>query len=375
MNISLAKRIVIKIGSALLIDEHGKLRSSWVESVCEDIHALREKGASVIIVSSGGIALGKDFLFTEDRPLKINEKQAAAACGQLALINGYQEAFNNHNIHAAQILLTLEDSDNRRRYLNARHTLNTLLKSGIVPIINENDTIATSEIRFGDNDRLAARIAQMVDADALILLSDVDGLYTANPHTDADAKHIPTVESITNDIEDMADGVSSDVGSGGMQTKITAAKIAASGGCHTIIALGEEEHPLRALQNDAKHTIFLADKNPQSARDQWILHSLAPAGDIIIDDGASRALTNGNSLLPAGVTAISGAFNRGDAVCVKNQAGVELARGLVAYSAEEAHQILGKQTDEIESILHYDGRPELIHRSDLVMIADTQQEQ
>ncbi len=369
MNLLKSKKIIIKIGSALLIDGDGRLRTKWVQSVCEDIADLKQKSVDVILVSSGSIGLGKDALNIKSRPLRLDEKQAAAACGQLALINNYEKHLNTHGLKAAQILLTLEDSENRRRYLNARNTINILLKRGIVPIINENDTISTDEIRFGDNDRLAARIAQMVEAEHLILLSDVDGLYDANPHSHPEAKHIAVVENIDQAIENMADGISSNVGSGGMKTKIMAAKIAASVGCHTIITSGKDPHPIKKLLDGSNnHTLFKASEDAKTARKNWIAHTLKPSGSLSVDNGAEEALSRGKSLLPAGVTNVEGDFERGDAVTIKNAHGAEVARGLVAFSAEEAKKILGRKTSEIETILQYDGRTEMIHRSDLVMV-------
>ncbi len=368
MELGRAKSLVIKIGSALLCDENGQPRKKWLASLASDIAALKKKGVSVIIVSSGAVALGRTTLKLWRKKLKLEEKQAAAACGQPLLMATYQHTLGKHTLAAAQVLLSIEDSENRRRYLNARSTLSTLLESGVIPIINENDTVATEELRFGDNDRLAARVAQMVEAELLILLSDIDGLYTANPKQDKKAQHIPVVEKIDARIERMAGGVSSDVGSGGMVTKIAAAKIAVRAGCHTVITEGSRMNPLKHLFAGATHTIFVSNQTPLSARKHWIADSLHVAGDIIVDDGAVKALESGKSLLPAGVKDIKGRFERGDAVAVKTLKGKEIARGLVAYSAEDARRIMGHNTKEIEQILGFAGRDALIHRDDLVLL-------
>ena len=366
MDIKQKQRIIIKIGSALLVNEAGTVHDVWLAGLAEDIAALKQH-AEVIIVSSGSIALGRDKLGIHDRPLKLEEKQAAAACGQLDLIQAYQQHLGKHNIAAAQILLTIEDTENRRRYLNSKHTIETLLEAGVIPVINENDTVTTEEIRYGDNDRLAARVAQMVGADLLILLSDVDGLYTANPTVDKKVEHVAVVEAIDETIEAMADGVVSQVGSGGMITKIAAAKIATSSGCDTVITLGKQEHPVRALQEGGKHTVFTAQDNPISARKNWIAHHLTAMGEIVVDAGAEKALKKGSSLLPAGVTMIQGEFERGDAIVIKNQQAEIIGRGLSSYASRHATLILGKKTSEFESSPHYNGRDELIHRDDMVL--------
>lgn len=367
MTLQTSKCTVIKIGSSTLVNDAGQVRSAWLAALAEDIASMRARGTRVIIVTSGAVALGRKVIGFDSRPLRLEEKQAAAACGQILLVQAWKTALEQHGLHAAQLLLTIDDSENRRRYLNARNTLETLMENGVVPVINENDTVATAELRFGDNDRLAARVAQMASADTLVLFSDVDGLYTGNPHKDATAVHIPQVHAITPEIEGLAGGSASNVGSGGMITKIEAAKIALAAGCHMVIALGEELHPLRALEQGGKATWFLASSTPVSARKHWISGSIAPAGVIIIDEGAATALTQGKSLLPAGVKAIEGQFGRGDAVLIKDMAGRELGKGLIAYSSEDATRILGQKTHTIETILGFKGRNVLIHRDDLVM--------
>lgn len=365
-----SKRIVVKIGSSLLAGKDGALRSAWLTSLVQDVAALRREGKEIILVSSGAVSLGRQALgFGVTRKLKLEEKQAAAACGQGALIQAYQQAMDAHGLKAAQILLTIEDSENRRRYLNARNTIETLLELGSIPIINENDTVATAELRFGDNDRLAARVAQMMGADLLVLLSDVDGLYSENPNANPNARHILDVIIITAEIEAMAGGAASALSSGGMVTKILAAKMATSSGCNTMITLGLHDHPLQKLQDGGKRTLFHADGTPKSARKRWIADTLAPLGEITVDDGAADALTRGKSLLPAGIKAVSGEFARGDAVTVKDKKGVEIARGLSAYASADVQKILGVKTDMLENILGYKGREEVIHRDDLVLKA------
>ena len=362
------RRIVIKIGSALLVDRaSGRLREEWLTALIDDVAALAAGGRDLLIVSSGAIALGRGVLGLPGGALKLEESQAAAAVGQIALARAYAQMLGRHGRIAGQILLTLGDTEERRRYLNARSTIGTLLKLGAVPVINENDTVATAEIRYGDNDRLAARVAQMVSADVLVLLSDVDGLYTADPTRDPQARHIPLVERITPEIEAMAGGSASDVGSGGMATKLMAAKIAVSAGCHMVIAAGREPHPLARIEAGARATWFLADGSPVAARKQWIAGTLKPAGEISVDAGAARALGQGRSLLPAGVTAVSGRFDRGDAVVVRGPDGREIARGLCAYSSADAERLCGRQSAELEALLGYRGRDEMIHRDDLVL--------
>lgn len=368
MYIENARRIVIKIGSALVVNqENGQLQDAWLQSLVEDVARLTAAGKEVIIVSSGAVALGRRALGLKKRTTRLEEKQAAAACGQIALLHGYKEHFARHNIQVAQILLTIEDSENRRRYLNARNTLETLIKMKVIPIINENDTVATAELRFGDNDRLAARVAQMTASDVLVLLSDIDGLYTANPQQDSSAILLPRIEDITPEIEQMAGGSLSDVGSGGMITKIAAAKIAVSSGCHMAITAGKTDHPLHALMNGARASWFTAKASPMTARKNWIASSLCPVGEVTIDNGALSALQKGKSLLPAGVTGIIGQFNRGDAVRIRDKEGAEIGLGIVAYSSADAQMIIGRKSSEIAEILGFSGRDELIHRDDLAL--------
>ncbi|MEZ5487903.1 MAG: glutamate 5-kinase [Steroidobacteraceae bacterium] len=363
-----ARRVVVKVGSALLVDvATGRLNRSWLETLVDDIVRLRRAGREVLLVSSGAIALGRRHLGLPKGPLRLEESQAAAAVGQIRLAHAYKELLEEREIPVAQVLLTLEDTEQRRRYLNARATLATLLARGAVPVINENDTVATAEIRYGDNDRLAARVAQMVSADCLLLLSDIDGLYTADPNKDDAAQFIPVVQSITPQIEAMGGGSASDVGSGGMATKIAAAKIAVAAGCHLCIAAGAHRHPVRRIEQGARCTWFVRTESPRAARKQWISGTLKPAGALVIDDGALRALKSGKSLLPAGVTRLSGRFDRGDTVSVLTQSGREVARGISAYSDTDAARIIGRRTAEIESVLGFRGRDEMIHRDDLVL--------
>ena len=363
-----ARRVVVKIGSALLVERSaGRVNRGWLETLATDLARLRGRGQEVVVVSSGAIALGRRGLGLPAGKLELEQSQAAAAVGQIRLAHAWKEVLEPHDCAVAQVLLTLGDTEQRRRYLNARSTLTTLLKFGAVPVINENDTVATAEIRYGDNDRLAARVAQMVSADVLVLLSDVDGLYTADPTRDTQARHIPLVERITPEIEAMAGGSASDVGSGGMATKLMAAKIAVSAGCHMVIASGREPHPLARIEAGARSTWFLADGSPVTARKQWIAGTLKPTGEISVDAGAARALAQGRSLLPAGVTAVSGRFDRGDAVVVRGPDGREIARGLCAYSSADAERLCGRQSAELEALLGYRGRDEMIHRDDLVL--------
>jgi glutamate 5-kinase len=363
-----SRRVVIKVGSALLVQAStGQLNRIWLESLAADIAQLRAQGREVLLVSSGAIALGRRSLGLSAGRLKLEESQAAAAVGQIRLAHAWKEVLELHELGVAQILLTLSDTEERRRYLNARSTINTLLRLGSIPVINENDTVATAEIRYGDNDRLAARVAQMVGADCLLLLSDVDGLYTADPTRDAHAQFIPEIRAITPEIERMATGSSSDVGSGGMATKIAAAKIAVGAGCHMCVALGRELHPVRRIAQGERCSWFYPNSTPAVFRKQWIAGALKPAGEIIVDAGAAQALRRGKSLLPAGVTAVVGSFERGDALIVRDQAGIELARGLSAYSSRDAERLRGRQSREIEALLGFRGRDELIHRDDLVL--------
>jgi glutamate 5-kinase len=364
-----AKRVVVKVGSSLLVDsDKGRLNRAWLESLAADVAASRKRGQELILVSSGAIALGRRHLTLGTGRLKLEESQAAAAVGQIRLAHAYKELLDVHEITVAQILLTLGDTEQRRRYLNARGTLNTLLSLGAVPLINENDTVATAEIRYGDNDRLAARVAQMVGADCLVLLSDIDGLYTANPNLDPDAQFIARVLEITPAIEAMAGGSGSDMGSGGMQTKIAAAKIAVAAGCHLCISLGSVEHPLQRIAEGARCTWFMPSSTPLATRKQWIAGTLKPAGAISVDDGAVRALMGGKSLLPAGVTRAVGRFDRGDTVSIVGPDGTEIGRGICAYSDVDAARIIGRKSADIEKVLGFRGRDEIVHRDDLVLL-------
>jgi glutamate 5-kinase len=363
-----ARRLVVKIGSALLVEEEsGAIRRAWLDALADDVAQARARGQEVILVSSGAIAVGRRHLGLESGKLKLEEKQAAAATGQIRLAHAYQEALARHGITVAQILLTLDDTEERRRHLNARSTLAALLKLGTVPVINENDTVATSEIRFGDNDRLAARVAAMVSADTLVLLSDIDGLYTADPRRDNDARLIPEIAELTPEIEAMAGEAPPGYSSGGMVTKLAAARIAIGAGCQMAIADGRRLNPLKALAEGAACSWFLAAANPLTARKRWIAGSLKPVGALTVDAGALTALLAGKSLLPAGVSAVEGRFERGDAVRVLAPDGREVARGLSAYSAADARQIRGHKSREIEALLGYRGRDEMIHRDDLVL--------
>lgn len=359
----------MKVGSALLTDaETGRINRAWLETLVEDLLRLRRRGQQVILVSSGAIALGRRQLGLAKGPLRLEESQAAAAVGQIRLAHAYKELLESRDVTVAQVLLTLEDSERRRRYLNARATLETLLALGALPVINENDTVATAEIRYGDNDRLAARVAQMAAADCLVLLSDVDGLYTADPNKDPTATFIDEVLKITPEIEAMGGRAASDVGSGGMTTKILAARIAVSAGCHMCIAAGHHRHPVRRIEDeDARCTWFVPSASPVAARKQWIAGTLRPAGAVTIDPGALRALLDGRSLLPAGVVSARGRFERGDTVSVLATDGTEIGRGIIAYSDVDAAKIMGRKSSDIESILGFRGRDEMIHRDDLVL--------
>ena len=364
-----ARRVVVKIGSALLVEKTtGRLNRAWLEAFATDVAALRARGQEVILVSSGAIALGRRELGLAPGKLRLEESQAAAAVGQIRLAHAWKDVLGQHDFTAAQMLLTLGDTEERRRYLNARGTLETLLKLGGIPVINENDTVATAEIRYGDNDRLAARVAQMASADCLVLLSDVDGLYTADPTADPAARHIPEVTQITPEIEAMAGGSASDVGSGGMATKVMAGRIAIAAGCDMCIAIGRELRPLERIEAGARCTWFVAQSSPRTVRKQWIAGLLKPAGTLHVDPGAAVALRGGKSLLPAGVTRVDGRFDRGDAVVVRDSDGVEFARGLSAYSSEDARRASGRRSQELEAILGYRGRDEIIHRDDLVLL-------
>ncbi len=363
------RRVVVKIGSALLVDRRTGLKSQWLDSICSDIAALKAAGVDVLAVSSGAIALGRTVLDLPSGALKLEESQAAAAVGQIALARAWSESLSRDGIVAGQILLTLGDTEERRRYLNARATINQLLRIGAVPIINENDTVATSEIRYGDNDRLAARVATMTGADLLVLLSDIDGLYTAPPHLDPDAKFLETIPAITSEIEAMAGGAASELSRGGMRTKIDAGKIATGAGCAMIIASGKTDHPLRVIDQGTRSSWFAPSGTPVTARKTWIAGQLQPAGELFVDEGAERALGSGKSLLPAGVRRIEGQFNRGDTVAIIGVDGREIARGLASYDADEARRITGRKSAEIEAILGYAGRAAMVHRDDLAVTA------
>jgi glutamate 5-kinase len=365
------RRVVLKVGSALLVDRaKSRLKHGWLAALAEDIAELHARGADVLVVSSGAIALGRTVLGLASGPLRLEESQAAAAVGQIALARIWSEVLAHHGITAGQILVTLADTEERRRYLNARATTLKLLELRAVPVVNENDTVATSEIRYGDNDRLAARVATMIGADLLVLFSDIDGLYTAPPALEPSAQHIPVVEHITQSIEAMAGGAASDLYRGGMRTKIEAAKIATAGGTHMIIADGRTKNPLKRVAEGARCTWFLTPSNPVTARKTWIAGVLEPRGTLHVDDGAARALRGGASLLPVGVRRIEGTFSRGDAVTIRDGTGI-LGRGLVAYDAGEAARILGRASREIEAVLGYPGRAEMIHRDDMVLSAES----
>ena len=364
-----AKRLVVKIGSALVVDEPtGEVRRGWLDALTDDIAALRRQGMEIVVVTSGAVAIGRRVLGIErGRSPRLEDKQAAAAVGQVRLAEAYRASLALHEIAAAQILLTPDDTEARRRHLNARATLTALLAMGAVPVINENDTVATAELRFGDNDRLAARVAQMASADTLVLLTDVDGLYTADPRADPAARHIPEVKQLTPEIEAMAGEAKPGISSGGMVTKLAAARIAMAAGCRMAIASGRDLNPLQALAAGARATWFLPVQEPLTARKRWIAAHVSTSGHLSVDAGAVRALTSGKSLLPAGVTEVAGSFERGDLVGVRGPDGREIARGLVNYSAEEARAIAGKQSSALEALLGYRGREELIHRDDLVV--------
>jgi glutamate 5-kinase len=368
-----ARRVVLKVGSSLLVDAgSGQPRSERFERLAVDAVALRQQGKAVVIVTSGAVALGRRALGFKAGKLKLEEKQAAAAAGQPLLMRAWADAFAPHGVAVAQALLTPDDTERRRRWLNARATLETLLERGAIPVVNENDTVATEEIRYGDNDRLAARVAQMIAADVLVLLSDIDGLYTADPRVRNDARHIPEVRRLTPEILAMAGGAnaSAGVGSGGMATKLEAARIAMTAGCATAIVkgdAGEHSGPVAALAAGQRATWFLPEMSPETARRQWLAGNLKPSGAVTVDAGAERALKSGKSLLPAGVTAVEGRFERGDAVEVRGPAGQVIGTGVSAYSAEDAARLIGRNSADIETILGYRGRPALIHVNDLVL--------
>jgi glutamate 5-kinase len=362
------RRVVVKVGSSLLVDgEKGTLRQDWLEALAQDLAERARAGVDLLVVSSGAIVLGRTVLKLAKGTLKLEESQAAAAVGQIALARIWTETLAAVGLTAGQVLLTLGDTEERRRYLNARSTIGKLLELRAVPIINENDTVATNEIRYGDNDRLAARVATMMSADLLVLLSDVDGLYDTPPHENSNAKLIPIVQRVTAEIEAMAGAAGSGHARGGMLTKIEAAKIATAAGTHLVIASGHKQHPLRAIAEGGPCTWFLTPANPVTARKKWIGGSLEPKGAIHIDAGAVAALRRGKSLLPAGVVRVEGAFARGDAVVIRGPDGGEVGRGLVAYDREDAQRLVGQNSERIEAILGYRGRSEMIHRDDLVL--------
>jgi len=364
------RRLVIKVGSSLLIGDDGHVHRRWLECLAEDLAMLLQQDHEVVVVSSGSIAIGSTVLNINKRRAKLEDLQAAAAAGQVQLVHAYQEALAAHGISVAQVLLTPEDTENRRRFLNARGTLARLLDRNVVPIVNENDTVATEEIRYGDNDRLAARVAQLVMADALILLSDVDGLYSADPGKNPDAEHIPEVRSITEDILAVAGETRSDIGSGGMATKVQAARIATHAGCSTVIACGAIERPVSALAAGGTRTVFYAEGTPAAARKQWLAGVLEVRGELRLDDGAARALAGGKSLLPVGVIEVLGNFRRGDVVTLVDGNGNELGRGLAEYSSEDAGLLVGCQSEHIEERLGYRGRSVMVHRDELVLFAN-----
>jgi glutamate 5-kinase len=362
------RRIVVKVGSSLLVDSAaGRVKDEWLTSLADDIAELHKDKRDILVVSSGAIALGRALLKLPRGPLKLEDSQAAAAVGQIALARTWAEALGRHGISAGQLLLTLNDTEARRNYLNARSTMGKLLEWRSVPVINENDTVATSEIRYGDNDRLAARVATMSSADLLVLLSDIDGLYDAPPAPGVTANLIPVVERITPEIEGMAGASGSELSRGGMMTKIEAGKIATTGGIHMVIASGRIAHPLRAVRDGGRCTWFLTPANPVTARKKWIAGSLEPKGTLFVDAGAVAALRRGNSLLPVGVIKVEGAFARGDAVIVRGPDTAEIGRGLVAYDAEDAERIRGRSSNEIQLLLGIAGRAEMVHRDDLVL--------
>lgn len=364
------RRIAIKIGSSLLVHKAGGLDREWLGSVCDDIAELRAAGADVLVVSSGAIALGRGLLTLPRGPQKLEDSQAAAACGQISLAGAWATALGERALTAGQILLTLDDTKARRRYLNARTTIDTLLRMGAVPVINENDTVATTEIRYGDNDRLAAHVATMMSADLLILLSDVDGLYTGPPADNADVRFVEHVPAITREIEAMAGAAGTDLSRGGMVTKIEAGRIATSAGTAMVITSGNKPNPIANLAAGRRATWFAPSGNPVTARKKWISGQLAIGGSLVVDDGALRALGNGKSLLPAGIRRVDGDFRRGDVVTVLRGDGLEVARGIVAYDHVDAIRILGRKSSEISHILGYSGRTAMIHRDDLVMLTE-----
>lgn len=366
--VATAKRLVVKIGSALLVNEEtGALHQTWLDALCDDVATAHARGQEVVIVTSGAIGIGRGPLGMRGRKLRLEEKQAAAATGQMRLTHAYQNSLDRHGITVGQVLITLDDTESRRRYINARNTLDTLLRLRAIPVINENDSVATAEIRFGDNDRLAARVAQMISADTLVLLSDIDGLYTTDPRRDSAATLVPEVREVTPEIEAMAGVTTTGVGSGGMITKLVAAKICMGAGCRMAIAPGKPLRPLTALENGGRCTWFLPAAEPRAARKRWIAGHVQTRGVIVVDAGAVIALNGGKSLLPAGVVDIAGEFGRGDAVEIRAEDGHVIGKGLSAYAVADMRLIKGHKSEEIEEILGYRGRSEVIHRDDLVI--------
>lgn len=363
--------VVIKIGSALIVDPAtGKARADWMRDLAADVASLRVAGTQVVLISSGSIALGRQHLSLPAGAIKLPEKQAAAAIGQVELAQLWSNALQAHDMRTAQILLAPEDTETRRRHINARTTIQTLLELGFVPVVNENDTVTTYEIRFGDNDRLAARVAGMISADLLILLSDVDGLYTKNPHQSEDAEHIPEITQIDEDIMALGGGANAEFASGGMATKLAAARIATEAGADMVICKGSASRPVTALLDGARYSLFHRRTSPKKARKNWIAGALDPKGQIVVDKGAQSALLKGKSLLPVGILRLSGQFDRGDLVQIINAEGIELGHGLAGYATAEAEKIKGQKSQVIETLLGYEGRAELIHADDLVLRGD-----
>ncbi|MEC7245329.1 MAG: glutamate 5-kinase [Candidatus Puniceispirillaceae bacterium] len=363
--------VVIKIGSALIVDPAtGKARADWMRDLAADVASLRAAGTQVVLISSGSIALGRQHLSLPAGAIKLPEKQAAAAIGQVELAQLWSNALQAHDMRTAQILLAPEDTETRRRHINARTTIQTLLELGFVPVVNENDTVTTYEIRFGDNDRLAARVAGMISADLLILLSDVDGLYTKNPHQSEDAEHIPEITQIDEDIMALGGGANAEFASGGMATKLAAARIATEAGADMVICKGSASRPVTALLDGARYSLFHRRTSPKKARKNWIAGALDPKGQIVVDKGAQSALLKGKSLLPVGILRLSGQFDRGDLVQIINAEGIELGHGLAGYATAEAEKIKGQKSQVIETLLGYEGRAELIHADDLVLRGD-----
>jgi len=361
------ERVVIKVGSALLIDKRGHFNKKWLKKISEEIASLHEEGVEVLVVSSGAVAIGCILMDRKRSELNLNDLQATAAMGQAQLVLEWQDAFKEHEINVGQILLTPEDTENKKRFLNSKSTLESLIEFNVIPVINENDTVATDELRYGDNDRLAARVAQMVMADGLILLSDVDGLYESDPNINQHAKHIPIIEDVSDQIISMAGSKESNFGSGGMLTKLQAAKIATHAGCVTIISDGTKEKPLKSLMKGGRYSLFNAKEKPMVLRKQWLVGCLDVKGVLKIDNGAQKALEEGGSLLPVGLLEVKGDFERGDVVNLMNSQGNEIGRGLAAYSSSEANIIIGCQSDLIIKRLGYKGRSEIVHRDDMAL--------